>query len=102
MTKEEIKIIAQKVLINIDDEDCETIISDWNLISEQLKIIDSIDGVDDVEPMNYPCDLQNDLSSLRNDDVSFVSNKQDILNNSEFHDEDYFKNKGVINYDDEV
>ncbi len=100
MTKKEIKELAKKVLIKIDDEDCEMINNDWKLILAQLKIIDSIAGVDDLKPMNYPRDLVSDLNSLRNDDnTSFVSHKADILHNSEFHNDDYFKNRGVINYE---
>ncbi len=100
MTKSEIKDLAKKVLINIDDEDCEAIIHDWELISAQLKIIDSIHGVSDLKPMNYPRDLTNDMSVLREDDSEIcVLNKENILSNSKFHDNNYFKNKGVINDD---
>ncbi len=96
MTNEELKILASHVLIELDDYECQKINKHWDLISSQLVIIKKIKNLDNVKPMNYPGDLANKFSSMREDCGTNVSQRQDLLKNSKFHDEVYFKINGVI------
>ena len=53
---------------------------EFEVILKLIKIFESIEGIDDVEPMTFPYDVTNDY--LREDVVTTPENRDDILRNA--------------------
>ena len=79
-TKEMINDYADKLLIGLNDEECNTLIEEFDVIKENMDIIASIPGIRDVKPMSYPTEYK--ISSLREDTYSRVILTNDVIKNS--------------------
>lgn len=78
-TKEMINDYADKLLIGLSDEECNTLLEEFDVIKERMEIISNIDGLDSVEPQSFPCEFT--LASLRNDVAEKSLPIEDILSN---------------------
>ena len=86
VTKEVLQESANKLLINLTDEELNSLLSDFEILISQMKLIGDIPGVDEVEPMTFPFELTNEYlrddvpeSPLLKDDV--LKNAQDVVDN---------------------
>ena len=78
-TKDIINDYANKLLIGLTDEENDMVLSEFDKIDSDINIINSIEGISDVEPMSwclddFSCELRSDIAddSISIDDV--VSN----------------------------
>lgn len=67
-TKEMILDYADKLLIGLSDEECNTLLEEFDVIKENMEIIANIENISDVEVQNFPCefgtiDLREDIPS---------------------------------------
>ena len=67
-TKEMINDYADKLLIGLTDEECNTLLDEFNVIKDNMELIDQIPDLDKVEALSFPYDittnhLREDISS---------------------------------------
>ena len=80
VTKEVLQESANRLMINLTDEELDTLISDFDIIISQMKLIGDIPGVDDVEPMTFPFEIDSDY--LREDVAEKPLSKEEVLKNA--------------------
>lgn len=79
MKKEEIKVLANKLMFNVTDQEALDIANDFDMLEKMLSFFDEID-TDGVEEMIYPFD--NETSYFREDEVTNVLSQKDALANA--------------------
>lgn len=79
MEIKEIKELANRIMFDVNEEEAQNIINDFETYEKQLAILNEID-TDGVEEMIYPFDTP--TSFLRKDEVSHVIDKEDALKNA--------------------
>lgn len=80
VTKEVLQESANRIMIRLTDEELNNLLSDFDNIISQMKLIGDIPGVDDVEPMVFPFDVTSDF--LREDEVEKPLPREDALKNT--------------------
>lgn len=82
VNKDVLKIAANRLLFSMKEEEYDTLLEEFAIITEQLKLMDDIDGVNDVEPMSFP--YVDESFSLLREDVSGenVLAKDEVLKNA--------------------
>lgn len=77
--KEKLREYAKKLMFEMKDSEYETLQEEFQVILSQMDLIGQIDGIECVEPMSYPYDL--DGVSLREDVVDNQLTTDDIMLN---------------------
>ena len=78
-TKEMVDDYAEKLLIGLTPEENKMVLDEFDVIDEQINIINDIPGIENVEPMTHTLD---DFEyELREDEVSDSPCIDDILSN---------------------
>lgn len=80
ITKEILKKAANNLMFDMTDEEYETLMKEFEVIIQQMEIISSIEGVDEVEPMTFPFEVTNDY--LREDVPETPLNREEALKNA--------------------
>ena len=80
MDKETLKMLANKLMFTMEDNEYNTLLEEFDTIQKQMDLIGKIEGIDDVEPMSYPFLLDN--VCLREDEVVDELEIDEILQNS--------------------
>lgn len=80
-TKEKINDYADKLLIGLSDEECETLLEEFDVINEHMELIDKIPNLKEVEPLAFPYDIE--IDTLREDIPEESLPIEDILKNSD-------------------
>ena len=82
--KEMINSYADKLLIGLSEEETNTLLSEFDVIKDNMEIIAQIENIKDVKPMHFPVDIK--LTSLRSDDdmenldtLLALKNSEDVL-----------------------
>lgn len=78
-TKELINDYADKLLIGLSDEECNTLLEEFDVIKENMEIISNIDNISSVEPLSFPYNIE--IDDLREDVASPSINIDDALSN---------------------
>ena len=65
--KEVLKEAANRLMFDMSDEQYATLLEEFNIIIKQMELISHIPGVDEVNPMTFPFEIE---SPSLNDDVS--------------------------------
>ena len=78
MEKEEIKILANKLMFDVSDKEAEDIANDFGMLEKMLSFFDEID-TSGVEEMIYP--FEDETSFIREDEVTHVISQDDALAN---------------------
>lgn len=78
-TKELINDYADKLLIGLSDEECDTLLEEFDVIKENMEIINNIPNISNVEPLSFPYDIE--IDDLREDVSSPSINIDDALSN---------------------
>lgn len=82
MTKEELKKYANKLMFEMEDDEYETLLSEFDVILKQMEFIGNIEDIDKVSPMTFPFDLELEDSYLRedvyNNEISFDDMKVNV------------------------
>ncbi len=79
MEKEEIKLLANKLMFDVSDKEALDIASDFDTLEKMLSFFDEID-TSDVEEMIYP--FENETNYFREDEVTNVLSQKDTLANA--------------------
>ena len=79
MKKEEIKVLANKLMFDVSDEEALDIASDFDTLEKMLSFFDEID-TEGVEEMIYP--FENETNYFREDEVTNVLSQKDALTNA--------------------
>lgn len=80
ITKEILKKAANNLMFDMTDEEYETLMKEFEVIIQQMEIISSIEGVDEVEPMTFPFEVTNDY--LREDVPETPLTREEALKNA--------------------
>lgn len=80
LTKDKLKNYANKLMFDMNDEEYETLLNEFDVILKQMDLIGEIDNISDVDPMTFPYEL--DDVKLRDDSVSRNIEIEDALRNS--------------------
>ena len=67
MTKEKLEELARKLMFEMEEDEYQTLLSEFDVILKQMNLIDKISDIDTVSPMTYPFDLELDDTYLRED-----------------------------------
>lgn len=86
MTQDELKILAEKLLFTMNDDEYETLADEFQITLKQMEAIEKIPDIEKVEPLIYPFPL--DSVDFREDEVvdelvidDILANSQDVLYN---------------------
>jgi len=80
MDKETLVMLANKLMFTMEDSEYDTLLDEFDAMIKQMDLIGKIEGIENVEPMVYPFEL-NDVC-LRDDEVSEELEIDEILTNS--------------------
>lgn len=80
VTKEVLQECANKLMFCLTEDELSTLLRDFDTIISQMELIKNIPGVDDVEPMTFPFEIEQ--SYLREDVAEEPLKKEDALKNA--------------------
>ena len=80
ITKDKLKNYANKLMFDMNDEEYETLLSEFDVMLKQMDLIGEINNISNVEPMTFPYELEN--VELRSDSESRNIALEDALKNS--------------------
>lgn len=92
--KEELRILARKLMFEMNDEEYNTLQKEFEVILKQMDLISKIDNISAIEPMTYPFELTS--VSLREDVVDNLLTSEDILLNVKSSDKNQVKVPKVV------
>lgn len=78
VNKEVLKDAASRLLFDMKEEEYDTLLDEFEIITRQLKLMDDIEGLKEVEPLSFPYDLK--ISLMREDVVGEnILSKEEVL-----------------------
>ena len=80
VNKEVLKDTANRLLFTMNEEEYDTLLKEFDVITRQMTLIGNIKGVDDVLPMTFPFEVTNDF--LREDIPTMPLDKEEALRNA--------------------
>ena len=80
ISKEKLNDYAEKLMFRMNDEEYDTLLEEFNIIERQMELIGKIDGINNVEPMVFPYELNN--VKMREDKVVDSLSTDDALKNA--------------------
>ena len=80
ITREKIRELANKLLIDLNEEEVDLIESEFGVIKDNMELINEIDGLSEVEPAFAPFDLY--ASSMREDEAEDSPDIENLLKNT--------------------
>lgn len=80
VNKEILKESANKLMFDMEESQYDTLLDEFSIIIQQMDLISSVDGIDDVEPMVFPFDVTTSL--MREDEVKDVLTRDEALKNA--------------------
>lgn len=80
VNKEVLKDTANRLLFTMNEEEYDTLLNEFDVITKQMTLIGNIKGVDDVLPMTFPFEVTNDF--LREDIPTKPLEKEEALRNA--------------------
>lgn len=97
VNKDVLKDAANRLMFDMKDEEYDTLLKEFEVITKQLKLMDDIEGIEDVEPMSFPY-IDEDFSLLREDEAiaETLVKKEDMLKNSKVNKDGQIKLPKVV------
>lgn len=80
MDKEELKVLANKLMFTMNEDEYDTLVHEFDIILGQMELIEKIPNISEVEPLIYPFNVPG--VSLREDEVLEELPIEDITLNS--------------------
>ena len=80
MDKDTLKMLANKLMFTMEEEEYDTLLEEFDTMIKQMDLIGEIKGIENVEPMSYPFPLED--VCLREDEVVDELDIDSILQNS--------------------
>ena len=77
---EVLKDAANRLLFTMSEEEYQTLLNEFSVLTKQMEMIGKIEGVDDYEPMTFPFECSTDY--LREDEPSMPLPREDVLKNA--------------------
>ena len=81
ITKEQLKNYANKLMFDMEDNEYETLVKEFDVILKQMDLIGEIKEIEGLEPMTFPFEL--DDVELRCDEVIRTISREDALKNAD-------------------
>ena len=94
VTKENLKEYAKKLMFDMDEKEYETLEKEFEIILKQMELIESIEGIHEVEPMTFP--YIKDNVSLRADEIHNTIDFDDVLVNAKQVEDNQIKVPKVV------
>ena len=79
VNKDVLREICHKLMFQINEDEYDKLLHDFDFILGQMKLIGEIENVDDASPMTFPFDASIDY--LREDVVEETLSREDALKN---------------------
>lgn len=92
--KEELRVLARKLMFEMNDEEYNTLQKEFEVILKQMDLISKIDNISAIEPMTYPFELTS--VSLREDVVANLLTSEDVLLNVKSSEKNQVKVPKVV------
>lgn len=80
VTKEKLKDYANKLMLDMDEKEYDTLLDEFDIILKQMDLIGKIKDIDEVEPMTFP--FANTNVCLREDEAFITLNENSALKNA--------------------
>ena len=94
VTEELLQECANKLMFHLSKEECESLMSDFDILTKQIELIGEVDKVDETTPMSFPFDVTNNY--LREDIASTPLDKEEVLKNASEVMDDQIKIPKVV------
>lgn len=75
-----LKDAANRLLFDMSEEEYQTLLAEFGVLTKQMDTIGKIEGLDDYEPMTFPFECE--TTYLREDEPSAPLNRADALANA--------------------
>lgn len=95
--KSVLKDAANRLMFDMKDEEYETLLKEFEIITKQLKLMDDIEGIENVEPMSFPY-VDESFHLLREDEAvaETLVKKEDMLKNAKVNKDGQVKLPKVV------
>ncbi len=80
INKQVLKDAAKRLLFDMSEEEYDTLLKEFDVITKQMNLIGQIEGIDDHEPMAFPFPCE--TAYLREDIPAKPLSKEDALKNA--------------------
>lgn len=94
INKEVLKVAAHKMMFDMEENQYDTLLKDFETILKQMRYISEIPGIDDVEPMTFPFDVS--INYLREDIPLQIYSREEILKNAHSKKDDQIELPKVV------
>ena len=96
ITRDVLDKLAKKLMFKMNEEEYQTLESEFDIILKQMEYIDKIDGIENVNPMTFPFDLELDDNDLREDICNNEIDFNDMVINVKNYDDNRVKVPKVV------
>lgn len=96
ITRDVLDKLAKKLMFKMNEEEYQTLESEFDIILKQMEYIDKIDGIENVNPMTFPFDLELDDNDLREDICNNEIDFNDLVINVKNYDDNRVKVPKVV------
>ena len=93
-TKDMVNDYADKLLIGLTEEENKMVLDEFEIIDQNINLINEIDGIDKVQPMSH-C-LDNFIYELREDNIEESVDIDDLLSNCDDYINDEIRVPKVV------
>ena len=80
VSKEILKEAANKLMFDMSDQEYETLLEEFDILTKQFELMNEVPGLDGAEPMVFPFEVTNDY--LREDSPTEPLSKEEALKNA--------------------
>ena len=94
MEKEKLKDLAGKLMFDMSDQEYETLSKEFDFFLAQMKKIEKLDHIGEVEPMTFP--FENKNADLREDEIGDYLTVDEVLSNAKSYLKDQVKVPKVV------
>lgn len=98
ITRDVLDKLAKKLMFKMNEEEYQTLESEFDIILKQMEYIDKIDGIENVNPMTFPFDLELDDNDLREDICNNEIDFNDMVINVKDYDDNRIKVPKVVEW----
>ena len=96
ITRDVLDKLAKKLMFKMNEEEYQTLESEFDIILKQMEFIDKIDGIENVNPMTFLFDLELADNDLREDICNNEIDFNDMVINVKDYDDNRVKVPKVV------
>lgn len=82
ITKDKLKEYAEKLMFRLEEEQYDTLLKEFDIILEQMKLIEDIKEIDGIKSMTFPFELDN-IKPREDDKVETIDTEMALSNAKE-------------------